>query len=376
MVRLLVSKKENDLISVLYEDGRAVRLGRTSAEEPISLGDIFRARVQNVSKGLSSAFLDLGNGRTAYLSTGMRSIRPGTELTVQVTQEAMGLKLPTVSDRITLPGEYLVLTDDAGGLAFSRRAEFSGMRREALNELLLPFMDQNGFILRTAAEHAPDEMLTAEAETLTETYRRLMQKAEHSPVPAKIAAGPPVFLEWLQGMDKSQLQEAVTDVPAVYEELKEYFARSGLPYEKLRLYNDPAVTLGRLHSLDKTLAEAAGRRVWLASGAYLVIDRTEAMTVIDVNSGKDEKDARSPQAAETINREATREIARQLQLRNLSGIVMIDFINMRRKGAEEDLLEYMRELTERDPVFVKVLDLTSLGIMELTRRRIRRPLFS
>ena len=374
MYKLLVSTKESDLISVLLADGKAVRLCRTSPGESFALGDVFRARVQTVRKGLSSAFLDLGNGQNAYLSTGNRSMKPGTELTVQISQEALGNKLPTVTDRITLPGEYLVLTDDPGSLAFSRRAEYPGQRREELNELLLPFMEQNGFILRTAAEHAPNEALVKEAAALTAAYRQLMQKAEHSPAPAKIAAGPPVYLEWLQGLETTQLEEVITDVPAVYEELKQYFDRSGLPSEKLRLYDDPMISLGSLYALDKTFAEAAGRRVWLASGAYLIIDHTEAMTVIDVNSGKDEKDARSAQAAEMINREAAREIARQLELRNLSGMVMIDFINMKRKGAEEDLLDHMRELTDRDPVYVKVLDITPLGIMELTRRRIRRPL--
>ena len=247
------------------------------------------------------------------------------------------------------------------------------MRREEINELLLPFMEQNGFILRTAAENAPDEALVKEAEALTAAYRQLMQKAEYSPAPAKIAAGQPVLLEWLQGLDKAGLQEVITDIPSVYEGLSAYFARTGLPTEKLRLYSDPMITLGQLVSLEKTLAEAGGRRVWLENGAYLIIERTEAMTVIDVNSGKDEKDAKSLQAAEAINREAAREIARQLLLRNISGMVMIDFINMKRKGAETELLNYMRELTEPDPVYVKVLDITPLGIMELTRRRIRRP---
>ena len=373
MNKLLVTAKENDLIGVLYEDGKAVRLSRTPEGEDFGFGDVFRARVQNVSKGLSSAFLDLSGGQNAYLNTGGRPVKAGQELTVQISQEALGSKLPTVTDRISLPGEYLVLTDEPGSLAFSRRAEFSGMRREEINELLLPFMEQNGFILRTAAENAPDEALVKEAEALTAAYRQLMQKAEYSPAPAKIAAGQPVWLEWLQGLDKAGLQEVITDIPSVYEGLSAYFARTGLPTEKLRLYSDPMITLGQLVSLEKTLAEAGGRRVWLDNGAYLIIERTEAMTVIDVNSGKDEKDAKSLQAAEAINREAAREIARQLLLRNMSGMIMIDFINMKRKGAEAELLDAMRELTEPDPVYVKVLDITPLGIMELTRRRIRRP---
>ncbi len=373
MNKLLVTAKENDLIGVLYEDGKAVRLSRTPEGEDFGFGDVFRAHVQNVSKGLSSAFLDLSGGQNAYLNTGGRPVKAGQELTVQISQEALGSKLPTVTDRISLPGEYLVLTDEPGSLAFSRRAEFSGMRREEINELLLPFMEQNGFILRTAAENAPDEALVKEAEALTAAYRQLMQKAEYSPAPAKIAAGQPVWLEWLQGLDKAGLQEVITDIPSVYEGFSAYFARTGLPTEKLRLYSDPMITLGQLVSLEKTLAEAGGRKVWLDSGAYLIIERTEAMTVIDVNSGKDEKDAKSLQAAEAINREAAREIARQLLLRNMSGMIMIDFINMKRKGAEAELLDAMRELTEPDPVYVKVLDITPLGIMELTRRRIRRP---
>lgn len=374
MLKLIVTETEKGLTSFLLEDGRTVRLSIAEAEESPAFGDIFRARVQSVNKGLHCAFLEIGGGRTAYLNTGTESVKPGAELTVQVSQEAFGTKLATVSSEISLPGELVVLTDEPGSLAFSRRAEFDGFRREMLHERLLPLMEENGFILRTAAENASDDAIAAEALRLRERFLSLLQKAEHSPVPARIAAGQPVWLEWLQGLNKAELEAVITDLPGIHSQLSDYFADAALPAEKLRFYQDPMLGLAQLYSAEKRIAEATGRRVWLDSGAYLVIDRTEAMTVIDVNSGKDEKAARSAQAAEDINREAAREIARQLLLRNVSGMIAVDFINMTRSGAQAELMNYMRSLTEEDPVYVKVLDFTALGLMELTRRRIRRPL--
>ncbi|MBO4872492.1 MAG: ribonuclease E/G [Lachnospiraceae bacterium] len=374
MLKLIVTEHEKGLLSFLLEDGRTMRLSLSKAEGEASFGDIFRARVQTVNKGLHCAFLEIGGGQTAYLNTGAQSVKPGQELTVQITQESYGTKLPTISSEISLPGELVVLTDEPGSLAFSRRAEFDGYQRELLHEQLLPLMENNGFILRTAAEKAEPEAIEREAAQLAARFAALRQKAEHSPAPALIEAGQPIWLEWLQGLNKADLEEVITDVPAVHEQLSDYFVRCGLPSEKLRLYQDPMLGLKQLYSAEKRIAEATGRKVWLDSGAYLILDRTEAMTVIDVNSGKDDKAARSAQAAEDINREAAREIARQLQLRNISGMIAVDFINMTRAGAQAELMAYMRSLTGSDPVYVKVLDITALGLMELTRRRIRRPL--
>ena len=377
MNKLIIANTEKGLTSVLLEEenshARAVRFSVAGDEESFGFGDIFRVRVRNVTKGLAGAFAELGNGRMAYMNLNRPGVKPGTELTVQISQEAFGTKLPTVSEEISLPGEYLVVTNEPGSIAFSRRADFSGERREQIHACLLPYMTHCGFILRTAAENVSEDDLAKEAKKLTEEFERILVKAAHAPAPIRLQSGQSIYLEWLQGLDKKTLQEVITDDAASYETLRAYFEQAGLPAEKLRFYEDPTLPLKNLYSLEKIREETAGRRVWLKSGAYLVIDRTEAMTVIDVNSGKDEKDAQSPQAAETINREAAKEVARQLQLRNLSGMVMIDFINMKRPGAQEELLSFMRKETEKDPVYTKVLDITQLGIMELTRRRIRRP---
>ena len=144
--------------------------------------------------------------------------------------------------------------------------------------------------------------------------------------------------------------------------------------EKLRLYTDRMVPLKSLYRLDKGLADALSVRVWLKSGAYLVIEPTEALTVIDVNSGKYDRGKNKQETIWKINQEAAREIARQLRLRNLSGMILVDFVDMKEKDAQDTLLQQMRELLKRDPQKAAAVDMTELGLMEITRKKQKKTL--
>ncbi len=369
---LITARGPEEILTLHLKDGRPYRLALSRREDAPAVGDIYRARVRNVSRGLKNAFLELGGGRRAYMNLPEEggTIRPGQEITVVISQEGLGEKLPTASPEITIPGEWLVLSSDAGFLGFSRRAGFDGPQREAIHEHLLPYLKEAGFILRTAAEQVTPDRLAQEAAQMTEEYRALIRKAEHSPAPLMLAQGQPVYRDWLQGLNKAEA-EVITDLPAVYEELEAYYRTRRLPTENLRLYQDENLSLAALYNIEKAVREAKDRKVWLKSGAYLVIDRTEAMTVIDVNSGKNEDS--SAAQIEHINREAAREVARQLILRNLSGMILVDFINMKRPEADSELLTYLRGLVKEDPVYTQIVDMTALGLTEITRRRIRRP---
>lgn len=374
MDQLIVTWYQGALLTLHLKDGAPYRLHLAFPEAASgpAIGDIYRARVQHVNAGLKNAFLELGEGQRAYLNTEEgETLKPGEELTVLITQEGVGDKLPTASRELTIPGEWLVLSSDPGFLGFSRRAGFDGPQREAIHEILSPYYTDCGFIIRTAAEQAPLECLAQEAETLSKEYRSLLQKAEHSPAPKKLAAGAPLYLEWFQGLDKSACR-LITDQPEVFEQAAAYLRARNLPEELLQLYTDESLSLAALYRAEKALSEARDRKVWLKSGAYLVIQRTEAMTVIDVNSGKNENQGK--EVIQRINQEAAREVARQLILRNMSGMILVDFINMKETESEKKLLEYLRSLVRQDPVFTQVVDITPLGLVEITRRRIRRPL--
>nr|MBQ6242498.1 ribonuclease E/G [Lachnospiraceae bacterium] len=369
---LITARGPEEILTLHLKDGRPYRLAFSRREDAPGIGDVYRARVQNVSRGLKNAFLELGGGHRAYMNLTEEDdpVRPGQEITVMINQEGIGDKLPTASPEITIPGEWLVLSSDAGFLGFSRRAGFDGPQREAIHERLLPLLKEAGFILRTAAEQVSLDHLAEEAAQLAEEYRALTRKAEHSPAPLRLSQGQPLYREWLQGLNKEET-EVITDLPSVYEDLQAYYRARRLPEDSLRLYQDENLSLSALYNVEKAVREAKDRKVWLKSGAYLVIEHTEAMTVIDVNSGKNEEG--SPGQIERINKEAAAEVACQLILRNLSGMILVDFINMKRPEANDELLAHLRGLVRDDPVFTQVPDMTALGLVEITRRRIRRP---
>ena len=179
----------------------------------------------------------------------------------------------------------------------------------------------------------------------------------------------------LQLVSPDEFSEIITDDPAVHTELKKY-AEIHLPSTPCRLYDDPMLSLSKLYNLDSKIDETFGERVWLKSGAYLIIQPTEALTVIDVNSGKFEaRKGNDDQTAWKVNTEAAVEIARQLRLRNLSGIIVVDFINMRAEESRAGLLRQLKGLVQDDRIRTNVVDMTPLGLVEITRKKIMKPLW-
>ena len=185
----------------------------------------------------------------------------------------------------------------------------------------------------------------------------------------------PSYIAGIRDSYAGGLEEIVTDCPDLYGQLKEYLETSQAEDAgKLKLYTDRLLSLGKLYSLDNALSKALDKRVWLKSGGYLVIEPTEAMVVIDVNTGKYEGKKKLEETVLKINLEAAAEIARQLRLRNLSGIIIVDFIDMEREEDRKALLAHLVEVVSRDPVKTTVVDMTALNLVELTRKKVRKPL--
>ena len=232
-----------------------------------------------------------------------------------------------------------------------------------------------GFILRTNAAAAQPEAIREEAARLKSHAEKLLVRAGHSLAPALLARGEEPYLALLRDLREGEAQEIVTDDPKLFREIGEWLA-AYQPGDagKLRLYDDPRLPLQALYALPAALEKALQKKVWLKSGGYLVIEATEAMTVIDVNTGKNESRRDLEETVFRTNCEAAEEIAVQLRLRNVCGIIVVDFINMKEESHRKALLDALADAVSADPVHTAVEGMTKLGLVEMTRQKKSVPL--
>ncbi len=382
VTRLTRSRKEY-IVCALYQDKRLVEATAQSAEENSILGNIYVGRVKDVVQNLNAAFIEIEPGVPCYFS--MEDLRnpvfvkkinsprlvQGDELLVQVEKESMKTKPPRVTTNLSFTGKYLVLTTGNRTLGISRK--ISGEARARLKELLSAY--DYGLVARTNSADASDEQILAELNQLQAQAEDIIAKAPYQTCFSCIRRQRPEYLTALQNACSTQLDEIITDVPQLYDEMYQYlkeYQPSDLP--KLKRYEDSLLSLAKCSSLEVRLEEALRERVWLKSGGYLIIQPTEALTVIDVNSGKSAARGDVQKHYLKINLEAAQEIAVQLRLRNLSGIIIIDFIDMTSREAREQLMDVLKKQTGQDPVPVQVVDMTKLNLVELTRKKVRKSL--
>lgn len=388
------------LTTFLLEDGRLceVHPHRTSGS---LLGNIYVGKIKNVVKNIEAAFVEIAGGQSCFLPFS-EAVCPiltnraydgrllcGDEILVQVTRDRLKTKDPALTAKITLEGRWCAVVVDGGhGIRYSR--QLSEETAEQLPGLLknIDVPEPLTLIVRTKAgeltggQKKPDPENTSaaaasgqeaapllqEAQKLLERAQRLLKIGKTRTVFSLISEEKPEWLAILQEQ-KEAFDKVVTDEPAVYNALSGQEA-SGV---EVSFYTDEKISLFQLYGLSAKLDEALSKRVWLKSGGYLVIEPTEALTVIDVNTGKFDGKKKTEETFALINREAAQETARQMRLRNLSGIIIVDFINQEKAEAGR-LLEFFRECCKKDTVPVRVVDMTPLGLVEITRKKVRRPL--
>ena len=389
------------LLSLLVKNNRLVHV---QAESGSDIGSIYLGKVKNIASNMSACFVEITPGKLCFLpfqeaeeksSTLLLNrswdgtIRPGDELLVQVTREAIKTKLPSVTTRISFSGKYVVLS------AGQKHLGVSGKIKDARKHEILEFLQQQGFVddkkicctddidglsygfvVRTnAGTLTDDQYLLQEWEALEEKWKLLLSQARTRTCYSCLYQEMPTYIKNLRDIYDTSYDEIITDQYDIYDNLQEYFQQNSLPeHADLRLYDDHQISLSNLYGIPSKLEMALGSRVWLKSGGYLVIEPTEALTVIDVNSGKYEsrKDT-SEISAYKINMEAADEIASQMKLRNLSGIIVVDFINMK-KNDNATLIRHLKKLCSQDSVPTEVIDMTPLGLVEITRKKINKTL--
>ncbi len=298
------------------------------------------------------------------ITTAYMNIRGATVL----ISDPIKTKLPMLSTNINLTGTYCVLTSENRSLGIS--AKIRGERREELQQLIKTVENPFGIVFRTNCQSAQNEAILAEYDVLKREYEILVEQAKYRTVFSCMKSNPPGYLTTIQGVNRNQLEEVVTDLPEVYEELQ----KSGSYEIPLRFYEDSLISLASIYNLEKQIERALGKTVWLPGGGYLVIEPTEALTVIDVNTGKSIGGKYPQEHFLKVNKEAAKEVARQLRLRNISGIVIVDFIDLRSKEDKQELLQYLTAHVKADPVPVQVVDMTKLDLVELTRKKVSKSL--
>lgn len=384
-------EKENKkgILCAVLENGHPIELALEPAENPSLLGNIYIGKVKNLAPQIGAAFIEIAEGQICYYAIqenpapiivnrrhtdAKKPLVEGDELIVQVSREALKTKVPAVTSNLNFPGKYLVLTSGENRLGIS--GKLPEEERERLKALLTPLWDGSfGLIARTNAAGVEEAVLKEELQRLKTAYETVLEKGRTRTCFTKLSQEEPDFVNLLKGIPKEALTEIVTDNRELYETLHNYlreFQPEDLP--KLRLYEDRLLPLSKLYSLEKALEEAVRERVWLKSGGYLVIQPTEALTVVDVNTGKYEGGKKKQNTFWKINREAAIETARQLRLRNLSGIVIVDFIDMESQEDKDALMELLRTELRKDPVKAAVIDMTKLNLVEITRKKVRKSL--
>lgn len=420
--QLIVTKWKDRSLTALLSDGHCRSLTLESGDESL-LGNIYIGKVKNVVKNINAAFIDLGGGKTGYFSlaenpvplyvdelnrmssysgqepdsalvTSARKLKAGDELLVQVSRDALKTKDPSVTCCLNFPGTYMVLTVGKPQIGFSAKIK-DNVWKERVREALLAHKDERfGLIVRTNGAAASMDTLCAETEKLKQQMENLFARAACRTCYTLLEQGTPPYIQSLRDAKKGTLSEIITDVPeyankieAWLEEEKEADKEQkenqppvdknesiNQAVPKLSLYTDENLPLMKLYRLESVLKSASDRRVWMKSGGYLVIEPTEALTVIDVNTGKYTGKKTPAETILKINLEAAHEVARQLSLRNLSGIIIVDFIDMESKEDQETLMRTLGEELSRDPVKMILVDMTRLGLVEITRKKVRRPL--
>jgi ribonuclease E len=385
--RLMVVRQtgERTQIAVL-EDGVLVEHYVDKASHQSYVGNVYLGKVQNVLPSMEAAFVDIGKGRNAVLYAGEvnfdasglegeskrieSALKSGQSILVQATKDPIGHKGARLTSQVSLPGRYLVYVPGAGMTGISRK--LPDTERARLKQILKKVMPENaGVIVRTAAEGATEEELAQDVARLSAQWEAIEQKAKTATAPELLYSEPDLTIRVVRDIFNEDFASLVISSDSEWDMVEDY-VRYVAPHLADRLSRwDGDQDVFAAYRIDEQIAKALDRKVWLPSGGSLVIDATEAMTVIDVNTGKFTGHGGNLEQTVTRNNlEAAEEIVRQLRVRDVGGIIVIDFIDMVLESNRDLVLRRLLECLARDRTKHQVAEVTSLGLVQMTRKRV------
>ena len=386
MKSIMVTIAPEETRMALVENGvlEAFEVERSSHSHLV--GNIYKGQVQNVLPGMQAAFVDIGTGKNAFMYIGdglpqdviktlpkTHHIHIGQKIPVQIIKDAIGSKGPRATTHISLPGRNVVLMPTAAYIGMSRRItdEAERNRLHKIAEKICP--KGMGLIIRTVAVGQSEETLAADAKYLVRLWQSILARFRlKNKGTALLYRDADLIIRIVRDSFTDDVDEFLIDDAQVYQrviDLVKFISPHLLA--RIKLYQG-AKPLFKEYGIEESLEQLGAREIELKSGGFLVIDKTEALTVIDVNTGKYVGKSNLGETVYQTNLEAAAEILRQIRLRDIGGIIIVDFIDMEKDSQKEELLSVMREMVKNDRTKTNVVDITSLGLVEITRKKSRQ----
>jgi len=384
--RIVISNsKFEGLRLAMLEDEQLFEVYLEEADEESIAGSIYFGRVENVVPNLQAAFVNIGEGKNAFLRERdlyaskprnggvlkVEMLKPKQKIMVQVKKDAMGLKGPQVTSYISIAGRYLVFMPQISSIGVSRKIE-NPKERKRLYSIAKSISKGRGVIVRTAAENVEKAELEKEMDVLCKRWEEIQKKFRHARKPQVLYENPGVLEYILRERLDNTVDEIVTDDQKTYELVQKFVS-------SFKSNNKPIIRLIQGYAfeklgIEKQIISSLSRVVKLPSGGVLYFDPTEALLVIDVNTGSNTSGIDSEDLILRTNIESAKEIPRQLRLRNESGIIIVDFIDMANESERQLVIHVLEEELKKDKVRTSIVEFSELGLLEMTRKRISPPL--
>ena len=391
---IIVNISNTEARIAVMQNGSFAEFYLDRAEQTSLVGNIYKGKVLNLIAGLKAAFVNIGIEKNGFLPLNEIpfeefselfeseiemeqeyrpeeiKLRENQEILVQVTKDSYGIKGPRITSYISIPGRYVVLLINAKNIGISRR-----IRQRRVREMLFRTAKHikpqgMGIIIRTAAARAKSEEIKKEVEVLRREWERNLQKAK-SPAPILIYQEPDALIKTVRDIFNNEVRNLIVDSDSAYSKIINYLGKvSPRMRSRVKLYREPQPIFEKYYVEDQ-LKSILERKIWLSSGGYIVIDQTEALVTIDVNTGKSSKEKQAEKLAFSTNLEALKEIVRQLRLRDIGGLVVVDLIDLARKDNIDRILRELKSLIREDRARYRIGGISEFGLLEFTRERSR-----
>jgi ribonuclease G len=412
--QIIVNSDDYEVRIAVIENAKLAEYYFERYEEQRIVGNIYKGIVTSIIPGIDAAFIDIGLSRNAFLyvndlypivdefgylndvdsefegenkkegfSPDTPDLPPASirdllkedqQILVQLHKEPIGAKGSRVTTNISLPGRYLVLLPCTNHVGISRRIE-EEEERERLRVLVEGLLPENmGAIVRTAGKEMGEEEFRKDLNYLIADWENIQNKSERCNAPALVYQNPGLIFILIRDLLSEGIDEIVVDDPTLYSHINEFLKDQAPNLVHHITFYDDAAPIFRAYGIESDIVSLRSKKVWLNCGGHIIIDETEAMTVIDVNTGRYVGKYNLEETVFRTNIEASTEIARQIRLRDIGGIVIIDFIDLRTKEHQEELIEYLQEQLKKDRSRTHLFPLTELGLLQMTRKRVRKSL--
>lgn len=395
MQEVIISQdKQNNKIVALVENGKLVEKYEERPEKKRLEGNIYLGKVENVLVGMQAAFVDIGVEKNTFIhikdiipkvsnETGNKNetlskydiknyIHTGMPILVQVKRDSTNKKGARVSTHVTIPGRFVVLMPNSEFITISKKIE-KDQERKRLTDLAKSVLPQGfGLIIRTSAEGKEKELIQKDIEGVIQQYNEIIKKAKTLEKssnfnPVALYSNNGIVEKILIDIIDQDLQRIITNNLEINKYVQKFLQDTGLESKvKLELKQNENVL--NIYDIEDQIERSNNRKIWLKCGGFITIDKTEALTAIDVNSGKYVGNKDLEQTVFTVNREATIEIAKQLRLRDIGGIIIIDYIDMEKKETKQKILEILEEHVKKDRSKIQIVGFTPLDLLEVTRK--------